>query len=363
MGTTINGERVKQAREIRGLTQAELARLVGVNQSNIARVESGTLAASETLASTIALHTDFPRLFFEQDSGPEFPLGSLLFRKKSRLKSGERSLVRQVARLAFELYEKVSKNFQPYETTIPRLSESPELAAMITRSALGYSPDMPISDLVRRLERNGVTALAVPCPIKDHDAFSLWTDGDPRRPTVVLTAGKSGDRMRFSLAHELGHLVLHQAVMGSRSEVESEADIFASEFLMPAETIRRELKAPLTLTRLVELKQVWMVSVQALVMRARALDLISERQKKYLYQQISQRGWRTEEPARIESERPRLLRKMIETVYGSFFDYGRVASLISAPARIVEQLLDCYAGPPNSEREPKSSNLIVFRAR
>ena len=361
--TIISGERVKQAREIRGLTQAELARLVGVNQSNIARVENGALAASEALGSSIALHTDFPRLFFEQSSGPEFPLGSLLFRRKSRLKSADRSLVRQVARLAFELYQKVSRNFQPYEVRIPRLSEGPELAAMITRSALGYSPDMPVSGLVRRLERNGVIALAVPCSIKDHDAFSLWTDEDLRRPTIVLTAGKPGDRMRFSLAHELGHLVLHQAVQGSRSEVESEADAFAAEFLMPRETMKRELKAPLILTQLVELKQIWGVSVQALVVRAKDLDVISERQQKYLYQQISQRGWRTEEPARIEPERPRLLRKMVETVYGGFFDCAHVASLISAPVRIVEQLLDCYAGPPSSEREAKSSNLIVFQAR
>ena len=321
------------------------------------------MSASEPLASAIALHTDFPLEFFEQTSGPEFPLGTLLFRKKSKLKSAERSVVRQVARLALELYEKVSGNFQPYQVRIPRLSDEPELAAMITRSALGYSPDVPISDFVRRLERSGVTVLAIPCSIRDHDAFSLWTGGEPPTPTIVLTAGKPGDRMRFSLAHELGHLVLHQSAQGSLAQVESEADQFASEFLMPREIMKRQLRPPLTVTQLIELKQIWGVSIQALIMRAKSLGAITERQQKYLFQQISQRGWRSDEPVRVDPEKPRLLRKMVERVYGDSFDASRVASLVSAPSRFVEQLLDCYSGPPSSGRESKTSNVIVFQGR
>jgi Zn-dependent peptidase ImmA (M78 family)/DNA-binding XRE family transcriptional regulator len=358
-----NGERVRQAREIRGMTQAELARLAGVNQSNIARVEAGTLIPSPQLMRGIALHTDFPLAFFQGTSGPDFPLGSLLYRRRSRLKSQERSQVRQIARLTFELYERLSGKFSGYDVRIPRLSEQPSLAAMITRSALGYSPDTPITELVRRLERNGVAVLSVPCAIHDHDAFSLWTNSDPRTPVIVLTAGKPGDRMRFSVAHELAHLVMHRTYEGTMNKLEAEADEFAAEFLLPQQVIKRELQTPITLSQLVELKHRWGVSMQALVMRATDLGVITERQRKYLFQQISSRGWRTDEPLNLPPEKPRLLRKMVELVYGKSCDVSRVAGLICGPVRLVEQVLDCYAGPPSAEpSDSAQNNLIMFRS-
>lgn len=360
---TINGERVRQAREIRGLTQAELARLIEVNQSNVARMEAGELSpALETLES-ISLHTDFPLSFFERNPGPDFPLGSLLFRQKSKLRSSERSQVRQLARLMFELFEQVLGKFRPYEVGIPRLSETPQLAAKITRSALGYSPDAPVPDLVRRLERNGVVVIALPYPIKDHDAFSLWADTEPRKPVVVVTAGKPGDRMRFSIAHELGHLVLHRGAEGSRSELENQADEFASEFLMPREAIKKELIPPITLSSLVELKKRWGVSMQALVVRSRDLQVITERQYKYLFQQMGSHGWRVEEPVHVPAERPRLLRKMIEVIYGPKFDVASVAGLVGAPMRLLEQALDCYEGPPGHHVQTRadSNKVIQFR--
>lgn len=360
----INGDRVRQAREIRGLTQARLGALAGVSQSNIARLEQQACLPSDCALAAIALHTDFPVSFFGQPSGPDFPIGSLLFRKRASLKSSERAQVRQLARLVFELFECVSGRFTVYDVHIPRLFETPAIAAKITRSALGYSPDVPITDFVRRLERNGIVVIALPFAIKEHDAFSLWADTDPRRPTLVMTAGKPGDRMRFNLAHELGHLVLHQAFQGTRADAEAEANSFAAEFLLPREVLRPEmLSAYVTLTRLAELKARWGVSIQALLVRAKDVQVISERQYKYLYQQLNARGWRITEPVPMPPERPRLLRKMIELAYGVQFDAKRVAELVSAPGRLVEQILDCYAGLPTSaSSDARTPNVLAFPA-
>jgi DNA-binding XRE family transcriptional regulator len=74
--TTTNGDPIRQAREIRGLTQKALADAVGVDQSTVARWEHGLLAASDEQIESVALATKFPVAFFRRDTGPEFPFGS-----------------------------------------------------------------------------------------------------------------------------------------------------------------------------------------------------------------------------------------------------------------------------------------------
>ncbi len=86
MMRTINGDRVKQAREIKGLTQEELGIRIGKSQSTIAHLERNSkqllLQPSEGVIEAIAFETGFPVGFFYQESGPEFPLGSLLYRSR-----------------------------------------------------------------------------------------------------------------------------------------------------------------------------------------------------------------------------------------------------------------------------------------
>ena len=77
----IFGERVKQARDIFGLTQEELATKVGVQQSAIARIENDTLSPSLDLLEAISRQTGFLPSFFEQEPVDNFPLGTLAFRK------------------------------------------------------------------------------------------------------------------------------------------------------------------------------------------------------------------------------------------------------------------------------------------
>ena len=74
----INGDRVKQVREIRRWTQKEMARRIGVKQSAISQIESGILEASEEIVQRIVLQTGFPLSFFKQSNTIDFPLGSLL---------------------------------------------------------------------------------------------------------------------------------------------------------------------------------------------------------------------------------------------------------------------------------------------
>jgi Zn-dependent peptidase ImmA (M78 family)/transcriptional regulator with XRE-family HTH domain len=339
----INGERVRQAREIAGLTQAELAKLADIDQSYISFLEKGQRDASEEVVHRIAMHTKFPLSFFKQESGPEFPLGSLLFRRRQSLTSRDRDRIRQVARLTFEIAGKMLRRFQQIELRLPRSNEEPRVAARLARAALGLSPDSPVSQLISKLEKNGVFVLAVPFHIDEHDAFSVWADTDPRVPIIILSSEKPGDRQRRTVAHELGHLVLHRATTGDVATIEDQADAFASEFLLPEEAMRREIPDPLTLSALAELKSRWGTSMQSIVMRAHELQMITTNQQKYLFQQMSMKGWRKKEPVPIPSEKPRLLAQLAESIYGNPIDHAKFASDVGVPSRLIKTIIAAHA--------------------
>src|SRR5262245_32578030 len=116
MTKTINGDRIKQAREISGYTQEELADKVGVSQPAIAQLEQvapgRAFVPSDSLIEAIAFKLGFPVSYFRRGAAPEFPLGSLLYRKRNSLKAQDRNRIRQFARFAYELAEYMSDCLQ-----------------------------------------------------------------------------------------------------------------------------------------------------------------------------------------------------------------------------------------------------------
>ena len=95
----INGDRIKQTREIRGWTQKQLAERIGIKQTTISQIESGVLQPSDEITERIILQTGFPPAFFKQPNTIDFPLGSLLYRKRSSVTLRARSQARQYARV------------------------------------------------------------------------------------------------------------------------------------------------------------------------------------------------------------------------------------------------------------------------
>ncbi|HEX8398805.1 MAG TPA: XRE family transcriptional regulator [Pyrinomonadaceae bacterium] len=354
----MNGNRLKRAREIKGLTQAEIADAVGVTQAAIARIEQNLLEPSEQTVQQIALRTGFPVSFFYQESKVDFPLGSLLFRKHSALKSKDRAQIIQTAWAAYLIFDFMAEKLRMMPVRLPRVEkEEPIIAAQLTRNALGVESDTPIKNLINKLEKCGVVVINLKLEVNEHDAFSLWVDN--KRPVIVFTNGKSGDRLRRNGAHETGHLVCHSAMSGSRDDVEKEADKFANELLLPEEAMRHELTAPVTLSSIAELKARWGVSMQSIVERAFELEIISANQRKYLWQQISRQNWRKKEPVDIGVENPRALQKMAELLYADKsgkVNYTKLAKDISLPISLVLDTFSGYVG--NTIDMGNQSNVI-----
>jgi Zn-dependent peptidase ImmA (M78 family)/transcriptional regulator with XRE-family HTH domain len=342
--TRVNGDRIRQAREISGLTQRQLADAIGVDQSTVGRWERDLVSTPEEQLQSIAFATGFPIAFFRRGAGPEFPFGSLMNRARKSLTSSDRDRLRQVGRLTFELASVLGDRFAAISVHVPEADAGdPRKAAQVTRNAFGLSPDTPFTSIVNRLERNGVFVFAIPDEIDEHDAYSLWADTNPRKPVIIVSAGKPGDRLRWNVAHELGHLVMHRTLDGSLAEREEQADLYASELLLPEAPMREELQPPLTLTRFAQVKAKWGVSIQAAVNCAWQLGIITDTQRRYMFMQISSRGWRKNEPVAIPLERPRLLRKMAEAIYGVPVDYARLAQAVGAPVRLVEEIVEQHS--------------------
>lgn len=368
-------ERFKLAREINGFTQIELVRRIDsitgrhVAQSTIAEIETGRLVPSSDLAEVIGQATGFPLDFFERGDLPEFPSGSLVsYRAKSVVSAREEAQVRRHAQLVAEIVGVFSRRIDLLPCRIPQLGESaPTEAAQLTRSALGFSPDSPIESLIRSIERAGVMVLALPIGRDPVDAFSVWVGQRHEVPCIAILSDAPGDRQRFSVAHELGHLVLHRSMRGGTALMEDEAERFAAEFLTPHAAIESEIVPPVTLMGLRDLKARWRVSMRMLINRAREVGAITARQRSYLFMKMNATFGGRAEPTLFLKERPRALQQMFEMVYGIPIDYEAAAfELHLAPQRI-RTILEQYqgGGPPGDPVTDHNApdNVVNFPSR
>jgi Zn-dependent peptidase ImmA (M78 family)/transcriptional regulator with XRE-family HTH domain len=339
----LNPTRLQQAREIRGWTQTALAQQVGVHQSAIAQFETGRIQPSPEVLDAISRTTGFPPAFFTRPSGPALPLGSLRFRARAAMTARQRRQAWWCAQMLYELMAHLAAQTEYPAPHLPRLDGDPVAAAALTRQVLGLAPDRPIGPLIRTLERSGIWVLAIPVPLPQRDACSAWAGGDGATPVLVVAATPAGDRRRFSVAHELGHLVLHQNPQAPPHALEQQADAFAEAFLLPAAAMREALVPPITLTTLADLKARWGVSLQALIRRALTLECVTPSQYRSLSAQLGARGWRTREPVAVPVERPRALRQLAELLYGVPINYPSLAHATGLTPHFVRDLLEAHA--------------------
>ncbi len=178
--------------------------------------------------------------------------------------------------------------------------------------------DDPIDDLMVVIENAGVMVAEDFVESAKLDGVSQWF-GD--RPVMLLAKDKQGGvRRRFDAAHELGHLILHQAVRRSDIEqnldlIEEQAMIFAGSFLLPASSFFSDINS-LTLDAFADLKSQWKVSIGAMIKRAGVLNLITPESERNLWKYYSYRKWRGAEPYddRIAVEQPSNLKAATKMV-------------------------------------------------
>lgn len=316
MSARFNADLLRVARRSRGLSQAELSRQSGVSQAKLSKMENGLIDPSDDVLERIAPTLRFPqRFFFQSDRVVGLPM-SVHPSYRKRASAGKRALDCLEAELNLHILHLrrllEAAEFEP-ESPLPRLDvdeyEGPErIAELVRRNWL--MPSGPLKDLVGWVERAGCVVIHCDFTGLSVDGVTIQVPGLP--PCIFLNRNQPADRQRFTLAHELGHVVMHRVPSPT---MEDEANEFASALLMPARDIRPYLSGRLTLQRLASLKPVWGVSMQALLYRARTTEAITANQSRYLWQQLSRLGYRRVEPPELDlpSEQPRVYSELLRT--------------------------------------------------
>jgi Zn-dependent peptidase ImmA (M78 family) len=330
----------------------------------VAQVEAGFKLPSQEFIESVALATTLPLTFFNEPPHVEFPVAEILLRAKRSIKRREVLETVRYAEHVFAVYSVLASRLRQIPVTLPECSAGPIEAANAIRKVFRLSDQEPIHNLVHSVERAGVCFLILP-PVSEREAFCVWLRKDEIDIPVIAAAGdkESGDRFRLSIAHELGHLVMHKSFLRkSNKEVESEAFAFAAELLMPARGMLKAIIPPVTISSLAKLKPVWGVSVAALVRRAHELQLITTRQYHYLFHQLTSLGYRLREPKNIDVplEKPRLLRKMAELVYGKPINFNLFAAETNVSSQELRTILADYEALEAMDAVPVSSKVVRF---
>ncbi len=247
---------------------------------------------------------EFPQSFFLQtDRRISFGSSAAYYRKRAKVSATDRKFITglvNILRISIKTLLNSVDLSAARKLPPMRLEEhgnSPTAAARALR-AFWQLPDGPIPNLTSLIESAGV--IVIPCDFqsRDMDATSLWpTDS---APLIFMNSEISGDRWRFTLCHELAHLLLHDV---PRESMEDEADEFAAEFLAPTEELKAQLlhARPLRIRKLLELKEYWKISIASLLVRADQLGIIDERTARALWMERSQLGG-DREPGYFPSE-------------------------------------------------------------
>jgi Zn-dependent peptidase ImmA (M78 family) len=292
------------ARQRKGLQQTEAATRLGIDQSLLSRIENGFVEAREEVLLRAEAAYDLPRSFFlltDPVYGAPVSVHPMWRRKADVTVRDMDAIVAELNMRIMHLRRLFEGAEYSHANNLPRLDiedyGDPEQIAALVR-AHWKVPRGPINDLSLLVERAGILVTHSPLAGAAVSGVTFATPGLP--PLIVLNNEQSADRLRFTLAHELGHLVMHRFPSPT---MEEEANAFASALLMPAADIRGAfLRRRIDLALLARLKPEWKVAMQALLMRAVSLNFVTKNQAHYLWKQISARRLRVREPPELEFE-------------------------------------------------------------
>jgi Zn-dependent peptidase ImmA (M78 family)/DNA-binding XRE family transcriptional regulator len=311
----INEAMLRLARQRNGFQQGEAAELLGVAQATLSRAENGLIQPADDLIDQAASVYGVPRSFFSQ-SDPVYgaPVSvHPMWRKKADVTL--RDMDKIVAELNIRLMH-IRRLLEAADIDqgggIPRLDideyGDPEKIAGIVR-AHWKVPSGPIKDLTKLVEAAGAIVVHSALGGAAVSGVTFAVSGLP--PLIVLNEEQPADRLRFTLAHELGHMVMHRFPTPT---MEDEANAFAGALLMPAADIRPYFVGrKVDFALLAALKPEWKVAMQSLLMRARSLNVVSSNQERYLWQQFNMRRMRLREPPELDfsSEKPLTMHDVI----------------------------------------------------
>ena len=323
VGQKFEPRRLKVARAFHGLTLEALGERVAASKQYINQLELGSRVPTRDLVDALAAGLYVRPGFFFRPLPADISLANSNFRRlrSTKVRDSEQVIAHGV--VLDDLLSFVEQFLKLPEVNFPSFSaihpQDIERAAERTRIHWGLTADLPIESTVRTAESAGAVVVKFPGVAREIDALSI----NRPRPLIVRTSEKEKPtRLRFDIAHEIAHLVMHRGPTpmepSAEARREAEADRFASAFLLP----RRAFEHGFSRSRRLDwqsifaLKRQWNVSAQAILRRAYDLALIDAAQYRTGCVYISKHGYRRNEPFEPDQiETPELLATVLRTLH------------------------------------------------
>jgi Zn-dependent peptidase ImmA (M78 family) len=339
----INHSQFVFAREFRGISQTELSKQVkGLSQSNLSKFEKGFDVLSDSVIESLIEVLGFPKSFFTKVINNDIEIAH--YRKRSGITKGLKTQIETNNRLLGYVVDQLNHSIDFPEFSLKPLDPEeylPEEVARFTRRLMGLNKREPVFNIFNLLESKGIIVIESDDVIEKFDGVSLMSDKGT--PIIIINKNFSNDRKRFTLAHELGHILMHITgdfpIPKHRDEKrkEIEANRFASEFLMPEEGIKNSLVG-LSLYDLAPLKKYWHTSKQSIIRRAKDLNAISDKKATYFMIELSRMGERKVEKTLVDIDRPIAFQNAYE-LHKSELNYSdkELGEAFSLPIEIISK--------------------------
>lgn len=358
--TTFNGERLKSARIYRGLTVAELAEKLRLQRQTVSMYENNKLNNPElTTIVNMSKVLNFPNKFFLENDVADIKNGSTYFRALLTTSKKYRNQQIQRVDLIAKIYRYLNEYIDFPSSNLPQENyDNPEEAAIALRKFWNLG-DKPIDNLIYKVEQNGIIVTMFKTDNGDIDAFSQLISIDSiERYLIGCSRNKdTAARIHFDIAHELGHILLHEwsedvetLSKDEFKEKEKEANTFASAFLLPKNIFIKDIGAYAdNLAYYIELKKKWKVSISAMIRRAYNLGLINSDIYQQLMRTMQKKGIKKKEPLDdiLYTAPPSLLRTSVQILLEQnvltpreFMDELSYNHKLSLESNEVETLLD-----------------------
>ncbi len=328
------GDRVRRLRLVAGLGQVDLAGRIGIASGSVSKLENGRLLISDDLLDSVARVLDCTTSFLLDGPNKEVVLTARPW-LRAYADAPQRVVERQLADSELCVMSTKTLELPSIADALPQFEcdlaedEAIEGVALEVRAAAGIDESAAIGNTVRFAETLGCLVMPMRGELGRHLGLSTRVNGIPvvcvSRPSHNADRHVPGDRQRFTVAHELGHLVLHTGqpppnTSREAKAIEKQAHRFAGALLAPGDALVEsldDLGGRPTLRNLATLKGQWGMSIKALVARFTDLHVLDQGQARSLYKQISARGWNKGEPVDVGNEGAVWLEQAIERRFGS----------------------------------------------
>jgi len=312
------GQKLKSARKAKGYSLRSLADKVGISHNAIAKYENQKDVPGSVILLKISKLLDVPFDYFFREEN--YSISSASFRKRHKFGKKRQGQVLHSALIFLENYLQIEElspgSNNPFQKPkcIPKVIEEYDeienfVLSLRQEWELGVDP---IWYLIEELERRAVKIVFLDIEDEGFDGFSAWIN--KKIPAIGIAENWPGQRQRFTIAHELGHLLLSE-VISDNLKIEKLANRFAGAFLVPEQSVKQELgekRTRFTLNELKELKKKYGVSIQSWLIRAKDLHIISDSFYRQIMIDFARKGWKRNEPGEdIDQEKPRRLERLV----------------------------------------------------